>query len=199
MRMEHPEQPINVDCIMPAAGLSSRMGCWKLMLPYNDSTILEASIKNALSACSRVILVVGHRSDEIVTKLKDHANVDIVVNQDYQQGMFSSIQCGLKHVNSDYFFITHADMPCIDPSVYHHLWQKKALGSVFPGDEVRTGHPVLISHQVKSSVLEKPQQHGMKAILRQFPTQFLNLANCDIHFDVDTPAAYEKLCQSSRN
>jgi len=183
---------------MPAAGLSSRMGRWKLMLPYNDSTILEASIKNALLACSRVILVVGHRADEIVAKLQGRANIDIVINPDYEQGMFSSIQCGLQYVNSEYFFIAHADMPRIAPAVYQHLWQKRALGTVFPGDKTLTGHPVLISHQLKSQVLEKPQHYGMKAILRDFPIQYLNLDNSDIHFDIDTPEAYEKLCQLSQ-
>ncbi|WP_152906355.1 NTP transferase domain-containing protein, partial [Klebsiella aerogenes] len=34
-----------VDCIITAAGLSSRMGQWKMMLPWRGTTILDASIK----------------------------------------------------------------------------------------------------------------------------------------------------------
>lgn len=33
------------DCLITAAGLSSRMGAWKLMLPYRQSTILDESLK----------------------------------------------------------------------------------------------------------------------------------------------------------
>ena len=33
------------DCLITAVGLSSRMGAWKLMLPYRQSTILDESLK----------------------------------------------------------------------------------------------------------------------------------------------------------
>ncbi len=36
-----------IDCIITAAGLSSRMGQWKMMLPWEQGTILDTSIKNA--------------------------------------------------------------------------------------------------------------------------------------------------------
>lgn len=48
-----------VDCVMPAAGLSSRMGSWKVMLPYSHHTILDESIENALRFCSRVKKLMG--------------------------------------------------------------------------------------------------------------------------------------------
>ncbi|MGL1957547.1 MAG: NTP transferase domain-containing protein [Colwellia sp.] len=185
---------IDLDCIMPAAGLSSRMGEWKLMLPYKDSTIVETSVKNALSVCSRVILVAGYRADDLVEKMIGYPNVDIVINENYQQGMFSSIQQGLKHVTSDYFFIAHADMPCINHDVFHKLWQAKTQGSVFPGDENCSGHPVLIDSTLKAAVLKEADSASMKTILKRFSMRYLNLTNKAIHFDVDTPAAYEKLC-----
>lgn len=34
-----------IDCIITAAGLSSRMGQWKMMLPLEQGTILDTSIK----------------------------------------------------------------------------------------------------------------------------------------------------------
>ncbi len=63
-------RPERLDCVMPAAGLSSRMGDWKLMLPYQQYTILDASIENALSFCRRVILVVGYRGAELIEKYR---------------------------------------------------------------------------------------------------------------------------------
>ncbi|NGD67297.1 NTP transferase domain-containing protein, partial [Serratia marcescens] len=52
-----------IDCIITAAGLSSRMGQWKMMLPWQQGTILDTSIKNALQFCSRIILVTGYRGN----------------------------------------------------------------------------------------------------------------------------------------
>ncbi len=54
-----------IDCIITAAGLSSRMGQWKMMLPRQQGTILDTSIKNALQFCSRIILVTGYRGNEL--------------------------------------------------------------------------------------------------------------------------------------
>lgn len=194
---------LDIDCIIPAAGLSSRMGRWKLMLPYNDETILEASVKNALAICSRVILIAGYRCDELIEKMRAYPNVSIIVNNDYQQGMLSSIKLGVEHVRSDYFFIAHADMPCIGSGLYNQLWQARGAGSIFPGDEQYSGHPVLINSLLKPAILKQvvaneTVSHSMKAILKKYPMTYLQLSNSEIHFDIDTPAAYEKLCESQK-
>ena len=184
---------IDIDCIMPAAGLSSRMGEWKLMLPYNHSTIIENSVKNALSVCSRVILVIGYRADELIEKMRPYENVKIIINENYQQGMFSSIQAGLKHVSSEHFFISHADMPCITSEIYHKLFQASSQGSVFPGDKNRSGHPVLIHSGLIKTILNTPDNGSMKAILNRFSMSYLQLSDTNIHFDIDTPCAYQAL------
>lgn len=184
---------IDIDCIIPAAGLSSRMGEWKLMLPYNDTTILEESVKNALCVCSRVILVAGYRADELIEKMSRYSNVKIVVNKNYQQGLLSSIKLGIEHVSSDYFFITHADMPCINALIYYKLWLAKASGTIFPGTKSHSGHPVLIASSLKSQIRNEAESHSMKAILKQFPMTYLNLLEQEIHLDIDTKSAYEKL------
>lgn len=185
---------IDLDCIMPAAGLSSRMGEWKIMLPYKNSTILEASIKNALSVCSRVILIAGYRSNELIEIMGEYPNVEIVINENYKQGMFSSIQQGVNHVTSEYFCIAHADMPCINSELYHKLWRARTKGSVFLGNESHSGHPVLIDSALKNTLLTHDKTASMKSILREFPMHYLKQTDDVIHFDVDTIEDYEKLC-----
>ncbi len=195
--MQYEQKKINVDCIIPAAGLSSRMGEWKLTLPFNNSTIVEESIKNALAVCSRVILVVGYRSDELIERIKTYPNVEVVINPDYEQGMYSSIRKGVELVRSDYFFVTHADMPCISRDVFELLWNNRAEGSVFPGSESHSGHPVLISSSLKAVIESATQQPSMKSVLKQFPMSFLGLSHSNIHLDVDTPTAYQNLINQS--
>ena len=191
--MQYPHSKINADCIIPAAGLSTRMGEWKLLLPFKDSSIIEQSISNALAVCSRVIVVVGHRSDELTERLKGYANLEIVSNPDYQQGMYSSIRQGVRRVTSDYFFICHADMPCIAPQIFTRLWEQRGEATVFPGTEQQSGHPVLLSARLKP-VIEQEQQHtSMKALLKRYPMRFLNLDDPNIHLDIDTPLAYQQL------
>ncbi len=109
------------DCLITAAGLSSRMGAWKLMLPYRQSTILDESLKNALVLCDRVILVVGHRADELISRYANHPRIRLVHNHDYAQGLGSSIRAGLAACSSDHLFVSHGDLPCIPRGVPHAL------------------------------------------------------------------------------
>ena len=184
---------LDMDCIMPAAGLSSRMGEWKLMLPFNNLTILEASVNNALKFCSRVILIAGYRADDLIEKMSAYPNVKIVVNKDYQRGMLSSIQLGIAQVQSDHFFVAHADMPCISADIYSQLWLARGVGSIFPGNEQHSGHPVLIDSALKQVIVNDVESKTMKAILKKHPMTYLQLPNNEIHFDIDTPEAYAQL------
>jgi molybdenum cofactor cytidylyltransferase len=79
-----------LDCVMPAAGASSRMrssrmrpgagpggaaaglasgaargGSFKPLLPFRDSTLVECAAAAALGADCRLLLVVGYRGDEV--------------------------------------------------------------------------------------------------------------------------------------
>ncbi|MDS6632108.1 NTP transferase domain-containing protein [Klebsiella michiganensis] len=47
------------------AGLSSRMGKWKMMMPWGEGTILDSALASALAFCDRVVLVTGFRGDEL--------------------------------------------------------------------------------------------------------------------------------------
>ena len=67
-----------IDCIITAAGLSSRMGQWKMMLPWQQGTILDTSIKNALQFCSRIILVTGYRGNELHERYANQSNITII-------------------------------------------------------------------------------------------------------------------------
>lgn len=70
-----------IDCIITAAGLSSRMGQWKMMLPWQQGTILDTSIKNALQFCSRIILVTGYRGNELHERYANQSNITIIHTQ----------------------------------------------------------------------------------------------------------------------
>jgi molybdenum cofactor cytidylyltransferase len=182
-----------VDCIIPAAGLSARMGSWKLMLPYQGKTIVEHSVANALKFCSRVLLVTGYRGDELKALFSGQSRVDLVSNLQYEDGMVSSIKKGVEQVKTEYFFITHADMPCIEPEIFSGLWQARYYGAVFPGTEGRAGHPVLLSGAIKEAILMDTESPSVKKILEGFKHKYLGLENPSICFDVDTVQGYREL------
>ncbi len=189
-----------MECIILSAGLSSRMNDWKQDLPYKGKTILDHAIQNALKVCKKIILVTGFRHEILQQKYANNPNVITVYNPDFQQGMFSSIQHGVEYVKGDRFFITHGDMPCIDPNVFetliHHPVEKNTI--VFPGNKEHTGHPVLLPKAAIPLIRQAPKRNSkMKSILGTFCYHYLNLPeSTGIFKDIDTPDDYLALLKA---
>jgi len=118
---------MSIDCIIPAAGASTRMGDWKPLLPFGESTIVETTIATALAAQveggMRVLLVAGYRGDELHELFEGRPGVAIVDNPRWEAGMLGSIQAALPFVCSDRFFILHADMPLVPSAAFGLLYE----------------------------------------------------------------------------
>jgi CTP:molybdopterin cytidylyltransferase MocA len=70
----------HVTAILLAAGRSRRMGAFKPLLPFGTRTVIENSVANLRAGeVTDVIVVVGHRGDEIREKLQT-AGVSFVTN-----------------------------------------------------------------------------------------------------------------------
>ncbi|WP_240651637.1 NTP transferase domain-containing protein [Serratia microhaemolytica] len=193
----------NIDCVMLAAGMSTRMGRWKMMLPYGDSTILDSAIANALGFCQRVIVVSGFRGEELQARYQQHPQVDVVHNVNYQQGMFSSIRLGTEQVRSSYFFLALGDMPCITHWIYAALWQEKGPFTLIPRCSHGKGHPILLPAAMIERIRAADLGLSMKQVIEQGDYRFLEVGDQNIHCDIDTPDEYQQLqqrqlCQQSQ-
>ncbi len=135
-------EPLPFDCIIPCAGLSSRMDGWKPMKEYRGRPIILNSIDNALAACTRVLLITGFRAGELEEKIKDEYSAEgrviCVRNIHYELGMFSSIQTGAHHVLSEWFFVALGDMPAIPPALYFSLADLRNSMHAAPSTGVHT-------------------------------------------------------------
>jgi len=83
-----------------AAGESSRMGRDKALLTYHGRTFLETIVVTLRNAgVERIAVVLGHHAEEIrkATKLE---GVEVVINPEYRRGQTSSLQAGLRALDS---------------------------------------------------------------------------------------------------
>jgi molybdenum cofactor cytidylyltransferase len=81
--------------IVLAAGASSRLGTPKQNLLFNESTLLEHSIHEALhSTAGHVMVVLGAQAAAIQPVIQN-IKLSFIVNEQWQEGMASSIRCGL--------------------------------------------------------------------------------------------------------
>ncbi|WP_081606470.1 molybdenum cofactor cytidylyltransferase [Aeromonas diversa] len=185
--------PLPCDCVMTAAGLSSRMGEWKMMLPYRGGTLLDASLKNALSACQRVILVVGHRGDELLRRYASHEHIEVIENRDYLAGLAGSVQLGVAACQSEHLFITHGDLPCLSRPLFEALWRQRSEQTLLPSYCGEAGHPVLMPRTLAGELARAELTGPVRRWLLSHPHRHVELAWPEILLDVDTPAAYRDL------
>ncbi|MCX6029854.1 MAG: nucleotidyltransferase family protein [Chloroflexi bacterium] len=88
-----------IPAIVLAAGLSRRMGRFKLTLPWGATTVIGQVVATLRAVgVAEIVIVTGNRADEVAAALAG-TPVRVVFNPGYATGeMLSSIQAGLRAV-----------------------------------------------------------------------------------------------------
>lgn len=195
------------DCLILAAGLSVRMKTFKLTLPLAKKTVIERSVENALAACEQVLLVTGHRAEEIEALFSGNERVKIVRNAAYRGGMFTSVRSGAAESRGSACFIVPADLPFISPGLYRllYLTYLESLGSSAacvparpasfrPEDGKRRGHPLLVNRAFLDHILAAPSEASLRDLFRRWgaPTP-VPWDDPGAYEDLDTEEDYKRL------
>jgi len=188
----------NIEAVILAAGASRRMGEWKMTLPFAGRTIIENSVYQALAVCSRVILVAGYRYRELQKLFAADKRVRVLVNHDYELGMFSSVKLGTGAVGSEWFFLGLGDMPLVKPDIYRLLLKFKGTDAVIPKYHGKKGHPLLLSPGVKEAIINYKNESTLRDVLADFPNLLIPVAAENILIDIDNPEDYETLLHNNR-
>lgn len=174
--------------IILAGGFSERMQCNKMMLEINGKPILHHTICAMAPNVDAIIVVTGYYHAEINEGIKDISKVKIVYNPDYALGMFSSIQCGVKSVNDD-FFIIPGDLPLVLSKTYDKLLQATGIIRV-PIFHNRRGHPIFLKKNLIKPLLGMPQNSNLKEFRNQYPITEVACDDIGIISDIDTIEDY---------
>lgn len=185
--------------VIPAAGLSSRMGAFKPLLPYEGATVIEAAIGLVLPYIDSAVAVLGKRADELRAVLGERfgESLTIACNPDYAStDMFVSVKIGLRAMGEcDAFFLLPADMPAIPSAVYEALINAYdgTCDVIYPVVSGRRGHPPLISARLIPDILAYEGEGGLRAILRGCKTKEIRISDKGILLDLDTPQDYAEV------
>lgn len=188
------------DCILPAAGASSRMGAWKPGLAFRGGTLLSAAVGIALEAGCRVLVVAGRDADSVPGSLGNLTDrVEIVPNPTWEEGMMGSLQGGMTRVSSPFFFVLPADMPFVPARAFRLLAReaeiRRAEGlparPIFPAFRGEPGHPVLITSSLIPEALRLPRDARFKDFLEARGPVYVEVADPGIRTDLDTRPEYE--------
>jgi CTP:molybdopterin cytidylyltransferase MocA len=181
--------------IIPAAGYSSRMKEFKPLLHLGGRSLLERCAAPFRRAGVETILVVtGHRAKEVKEE-GQRLGLVCIHNPDYDQGMFSSICAGVRHLSHEEgFFLLPVDIPLIRYATVSTLLSAYDGRTVlFPGFQDQTGHPPLIPSRLIAGILAYKSDHGLKGFLRQQESRTVPVWDKGILLDADTPEDFASL------
>jgi molybdenum cofactor cytidylyltransferase len=183
--------------IVLAAGKSERMGKPKALLPLRGKTFLEnilAAISN--SPVEETCVVVGHHRDEIEPHVKPPAR--LVFNPDYEQGMITSLQAGIRslpsHTSGALLFLV--DHPLVESETIKSLVRKVGPDRiVLPTFRGRRGHPVLFGSAILEEILGLSASQGANIVVHKDPDRIVEVSvnSPGILVDIDTPEDFLRL------
>jgi molybdenum cofactor cytidylyltransferase len=186
---------VNAAAIILAAGESRRMGRPKAFLRFRNGTFLSTIAATLGLRCSPVIAVFGFDAARCM-ETAGPLRIQAVENPDYQLGMLTSLQAGLRAVpkESDAVLFTLVDHPAISLSTVDALLRSGTKIAI-PRFEGKRGHPVLIRREIVSEFLLEPPASKVRDVIDRHAheIEYIEVADPGISDDIDDPALYEKL------
>ena len=196
---------MNVAIIL-AAGESRRMGQPKQLLPFGDRTMLECVIDAFRSPrVDEIRVVLGYRADEIAAKIAPRAGtpvpprIKMVTNDRYQQGMFTSIQAGLRALpkKAKLVLIAVCDQPRLKRETVEQLIDKceeERHKILIPSYNGRQGHPPVLRAQYAKEILAMDESLTLKHFYAEHADDITRLVVDDegLLVDIDDRETYER-------
>lgn len=189
---------MSVAGLILAAGASTRMGQPKALLPYRGETFLDRLIGVLGDCCSPVVVVLGHDAGAIRAGLMRAARAEIVLNENWQEGQLSSMQCGFRAVPAAAagVLFTPVDFPAVAAATVTAIVSRFEQGGaplVIPRHRQRRGHPVCCSRELIPEFLSLPAGAQARDVVRRHAAAYIEVEDPGVLLDVDDPEAYDRL------
>ena len=186
-----------IEAVILAAGESKRMGQLKPLMKIDGVTFLQKIEKELYdSGIQHIHVVLGHEAKKIMSESGIRAN--FVINENYQQGQFSSLQKGISVLSGECAaaVVCLADQPHIKAEWIVKLCEPLSAGFngiVRPVYKGRSGHPIVYAAEMFDKILVLPATATAKDIMSQYQrdTTWVTIDSDGILYDADTPEDFE--------
>jgi molybdenum cofactor cytidylyltransferase len=192
--------------IVLAAGSSSRLGQPKQLLDFEGKPLLQHAI-DAMekSGLYDVVVVLGHRADEVAAAVQIGPGTRTVVNPDYAQGQATSLRTGLSAVDerSDAAVVILGDQPAVNALMVRTIAETyqatggKVVQACFGG---KPNHPTLFDRDLWLELQAVEGDQGARGVLKKHPEWVVRVElGGEPPADLDTWEDYERLTGKKRN
>jgi molybdenum cofactor cytidylyltransferase len=198
------QQPNKVGVVILAAGASRRMGRPKLLLPWDQTTVLGHLLQQWTRLGASQIAIVFATGAKPITDELDRLGfptTNRIVNPAPENGMFSSIQCAARwpgrHSELTHWVITLGDQPHLRETTLQTLLDFSARNPekiCQPMRATRRKHPVLLARRFFDE-LKTTSAADLKIFLAQHSQDLTGFESDDagLDLDMDTPEDYERV------
>lgn len=194
--------------LLPAAGLSRRMGTQKLLLPFGAGTVLEAVIGNLRAAgLTPILCVLSEATLQGLRPLGE--DVTVLINPAPERGYASSLAIALDALGraepaalrEGPFCLMLGDLPTArarDMARLRAAFERRPAGytALAPYREGRFGHPIFMEGLWRARLRAAAGDRGGRGILEAHEGEVLTVEGEDGFFeDLDTPEDYRRVCR----
>lgn len=184
-----------------AAGLSTRMGEFKPLMPLRGKALIENTIDSVFSSgASQVVVVTGHRADELEPLLAEKYGSRVILtrNPDYATtDMLHSIRTGCRVMpECGAFFLLPGDMPLVQERTFRRLLEQRdgSLSVIFPTLDGFRKHPPLVDYRLIPEILAFGGDGGLRQFWkeREAIIRTVSVDDAGVWVDLDTREDYKK-------
>ncbi len=192
--------------IVPAAGRSRRMGRPKLLLPFDQQTVLGATLEALERGGVSEIVLVGAPGDADLARWAESHGVRLAINPQPDDGMLTSVWAGLTALGGaealiaagEELLVCPGDLPRLRPeTVTALLREARAAGAglLVPRCGSERGHPLVVRAELLREIATLDPAVGLRQLRLRYPERTLEVEVADpgVILDVDTPADYDRL------
>ena len=182
--------------VVLAAGKSSRMGRNKLLLEVDGATVLDRLLTSLTGALKEIIVVTGNDPEPIKAIAELHG-ARAVHNPNYEEGMTTSFQAGLRAASADAVFLVLGDQLSLEPDLLLRMidvmeGDPSAL-IVSPTYKDRRGHPTLFRRPLFSEILGLGEDETLRDVVVRHEAEHRTVEGDEWNvLDLDTPEDFDR-------
>ena len=186
-----------VSAILLAAGLSRRFGRPKQLAELEGAALVRRALATLERApVDEIVVVVGHRAAD-VAKAFPETEAKVVYNEDYREGIGSSLKRGLAELDGDSsaVLVCLADQPFVTPVLIARIVSRYRRTGADVVASYSNGHvspPVLFSSGLYGEIAKLRSDRGARAIIDDHPGYEKVRARPSALLDVDTEDDLER-------
>lgn len=184
-----------------AAGGSTRMRLPKQLLPFKRRSLLQLTIDEAAASKAQSVYVILGASAELIQKSLRSSKAQILLNQNWPEGMSSSIRTAINALpdSVDAAIISLCDQPLLTSAIFdklidtHSTLQKPIVACEYEGSVLP---PVLFSRKCFSHLKSLQGDAGAKSVVLHHQDDVARVSFADGSIDLDTPEDYQTFVEN---